>query len=65
MMRIVAGERGATVCAMDHRYCVDNGAMIAQAGLLAFGQGQRMSVEEATFTQRFRTDEVLVEWRND
>ena len=50
---------------MDHRYCVDNGAMIAQAGLLAFGQGQRMSVEEATFTQRFRTDEVLVEWRND
>ena len=61
----MAGERGATVCAMDHRYCVDNGAMIAQAGLLAFGQGQRMSVEEATFTQRFRTDEVLVEWRND
>jgi len=47
MMRIVAGERGATVCAMDHRYCVDNGAMITQA----FGQGQRMSVEEATSTQ--------------
>ena len=65
MMRIVAGERGATVCAMDHRYCVDNGAMIAQAGLLAFGQGQRMSVEEATSTQRFRTDELLVEWHND
>ena len=47
----MAGERGATVCAMDHRYCVDNGAMIAQAGLLAFGQGQRMSVEEATSAQ--------------
>ena len=42
----MAGERGATVCAMDHRYCVNNGAMIAQAGLLAFGQ--RMSVKEAT-----------------
>ena len=61
MMRIVAGERGATVCAMDHRYCVDNGAMITQA----FGQGQRMSVEEATSTQCFRTDELLVEWHND
>ena len=46
MMRIVTGERDATVCAMDHRYCVDNGAMITQA----FGQGQRMSVEEATST---------------
>ena len=61
MMRIVAGERGATGGALDHRYCVDNGAMITQA----FRQGQRMSVEEATSTQCFRTDELLVEWHND
>ena len=65
MMGVMAGERGGTVCAMDHRYCIDNGAMIAQAGLLAFGMGQRTPLPEATCTQRFRTDEVLVAWRDD
>lgn len=34
MMGIMAKERGGSVCAMDDRYCVDNGAMIAYAGLL-------------------------------
>ncbi len=36
MMGIMAKERGGSVCAMDDRYCVDNGAMIAYAGLLQF-----------------------------
>ena len=31
-------DRGGTVCAMDHRYCIDNGAMIAQAGVMAYQQ---------------------------
>ena len=60
--------RGGKVFGMDHRYCIDNGAMIAQAGLLAFragGAGARVPVEEATCTQRFRTDEVEVTWRED
>jgi tRNA A37 threonylcarbamoyltransferase TsaD len=34
MMKIMAQERGATVCAMDDRYCIDNGAMIAYTGKL-------------------------------
>jgi N6-L-threonylcarbamoyladenine synthase len=36
MMAIMAKERGGSVCAMDDRYCIDNGAMIAYAGLLEF-----------------------------
>ena len=36
MMGIMAKERGGSVCAMDDRYCVDNGAMIAYAGLLHY-----------------------------
>jgi hypothetical protein len=84
---------------MDPRYCIDNGAMIAQAGLLEFlhsgaaaaggaasgagagagavgGAGtvdaggrvaaaphEREDVRASTCTQRFRTDEVLVTWR--
>jgi len=34
MMKTMCSERGATVCAMDDRYCIDNGAMIAYAGIL-------------------------------
>jgi N6-L-threonylcarbamoyladenine synthase len=32
MMGQMAKERGGVVCAMDDRYCIDNGAMIAYAG---------------------------------
>ena len=65
MMKIMAEERGGKVCAMDERYCIDNGAMIAYAGLLEFmSKGNKgISLEESTYTQRFRTDEVDVLWR--
>lgn len=52
MMGIMANERGASLCAMDNRYCIDNGAMIAQAGLFAFQMDQTTPLEEATCTQR-------------
>jgi N6-L-threonylcarbamoyladenine synthase len=66
MMRTMCEARGGRLCAMDHRYCIDNGAMIAQAGLCQFrcgGAGGTTPMEEATCTQRFRTDEVLIRWR--
>ncbi|KAK9213713.1 hypothetical protein WN944_005698 [Citrus x changshan-huyou] len=58
MMRIMCSERGGRLFATDDRYCVDNGAMIAYTGLLAFAHGSATPLEESTFTQRFRTDEV-------
>jgi tRNA A37 threonylcarbamoyltransferase TsaD len=64
-----------------HNYSIDNGAMIAWTGLLAYkttGEGaalkdtwctQRYARDRdptAALTQhRFRTDEVDVTWRND
>lgn len=65
MMGEMCAERGAETCGMDFRYCIDNGAMIAQAGLLAYQFGTRTPMEECTCTQRFRTDEVEVTWRKD
>ncbi|TMW63416.1 hypothetical protein Poli38472_002357 [Pythium oligandrum] len=65
MMEIMAKERGGRVCAMDHRYCIDNGAMIAQAGVLQYQYSDITPLHEATCTQRFRTDEVHVIWRED
>lgn len=59
----MAAERGGSVCAMDHRYCIDNGAMIAQAGAFAYQHGQDFTLHDATCTQRFRTDAVEVVWR--
>ncbi|CAL5428472.1 unnamed protein product [Camellia sinensis] len=44
-------------------YYVDNGAMIAYTGLLAYANETSTPLEESTFTQWFRTDEVLATWR--
>lgn len=63
MMKQMCKERGASVCAMDDRYCIDNGAMIAYAGLLEFQCGRITEFKDSFFTQRFRTDEVDVIWR--
>lgn len=63
MMGLMARDRGGHVYATDERFCIDNGIMIAHAGLLAYTHGQRTRLEESQCTQRFRTDEVLVNWR--
>ncbi|XP_031561523.1 probable tRNA N6-adenosine threonylcarbamoyltransferase [Actinia tenebrosa] len=64
MMGIMAEERGAKLYATDMRFCIDNGAMIAQAGWEMFQSGQTTPLEKTTCTQRFRTDEVEVTWRS-
>ena len=63
MMAAMVKERGGSLCAMDHRYCIDNGAMIAQAGILALQFGERTPLKDTWCTQRFRTDQVKTIWR--
>ncbi|CAB3259597.1 unnamed protein product [Arctia plantaginis] len=65
MMGVMCSERGAKIFATDERFCIDNGVMIAYAGALAFKAGSRMSFEASTITQRYRTDDVWVTWRDD
>ncbi|KAK3716783.1 putative tRNA threonylcarbamoyladenosine biosynthesis protein kae1 [Vermiconidia calcicola] len=64
MMGMMASERNGSVYATDERFCIDNGIMIAHAGLLAWEMGFHTKLEDSTFTQRFRTDEVLIDWRD-
>lgn len=52
MMSIMCAERNGHVYGMDDSYSVDNGLMIAQAGLLAFRMGETTPLEKATVTQR-------------
>jgi N6-L-threonylcarbamoyladenine synthase len=69
MMGIMAKERGGLIFATDERwglvlvsgrwakssssFCIDNGIMIAQAGLLSFRMGQTTPLEQSTCTQRW------------
>ncbi|GAB7343767.1 hypothetical protein MBLNU457_1741t1 [Dothideomycetes sp. NU457] len=64
MMGMMASERGGSVFATDERFCIDNGIMIAHAGLLQWKMGYRTELKDTSCTQRFRTDEVLINWRD-
>ncbi|MED6245525.1 hypothetical protein ATANTOWER_004347 [Ataeniobius toweri] len=64
MMGVMCKERGAKLYATDERFCIDNGAMIAQAGWEMFRTNQVTELEDSWITQRYRTDEVEVTWRD-
>ncbi|KTW31595.1 tRNA N6-adenosine threonylcarbamoyltransferase [Pneumocystis carinii B80] len=63
MMNLMAQSRGGKLFSTDERFCIDNGLMIAHAGLLAYKTGFQTLISDSQCTQRFRTDEVLVTWR--
>ena len=65
MMQQMCKERGATLYATDDRYCIDNGAMIAWAGLLQFKSSGAPPFADTTCPQRLRPDEVEATWRDD
>lgn len=65
MIADMVKDRGGQIGAMDERYCIDNGAMIAYAGILEFLHNGPTPFKDTYYTQRFRTDEVLVSWRDD
>ncbi|KAG7579849.1 hypothetical protein ISN45_Aa03g039630 [Arabidopsis thaliana x Arabidopsis arenosa] len=62
MMRTICSGRDGKLFATDDRCCIDNGTMIAYAGLLGFVKGIETPIQESTFTQWFRTDEVHAVW---
>lgn len=64
MMGQMAKERNAKLFATDERFCIDNGVMIAQAGWEMFRSGHVTPIEDTWCTQRYRTDEVDILWRD-
>lgn len=65
MMAAMCQDRAnGQVHATDERFCIDNGVMIAHAGLLQYRMGDIVKdLSETVVTQKFRTDEVYVAWR--
>lgn len=65
MLDVMCAERGAKTFAMDERFCIDNGAMIAHTGLLSVASGSNTVANvDLSVTQRYRTDTVEITWRN-
>ena len=64
MVRSMVEERGGTMFAPPRAMCVDNGAMIAWTGRLAFDQGLAVPVEASAVQPRQRTDIVPTPWRS-
>ncbi|XP_071885826.1 tRNA N6-adenosine threonylcarbamoyltransferase isoform X2 [Anas platyrhynchos] len=52
MLQEMCDARGARLCASDERFCVDNGAMIAQAGWEMLRTGQVTDIARSGVTQR-------------
>ncbi|CCH57885.1 hypothetical protein TBLA_0A00850 [Henningerozyma blattae CBS 6284] len=64
MGQMCADRANGKVHATDERFCIDNGVMIAQAGLLQYRMGDVITdLADTVVTQKFRTDEVYVSWR--
>lgn len=64
MMTAMCEARGAICYKADERFCIDNGLMIAQAGLLEFKCGSSTAMCDTRCSQRFRTDQVDIQWRD-
>ncbi|BAB60441.1 O-sialoglycoprotein endopeptidase [Thermoplasma volcanium GSS1] len=62
MVSEMGREVDATTYMTDKNYCMDNGAMIAQAGLLMYKSGIRMNIEDTSINPRYRIDEVDAPW---
>jgi N6-L-threonylcarbamoyladenine synthase len=65
MIETMVTDRGGSLGTIDERYAIDNGAMIAYAGVLQYLSSGPTDLKDSWITQRFRTDEVHVSWRND
>jgi tRNA A37 threonylcarbamoyltransferase TsaD len=63
MVQLMAEDRNGMFFVPDKKVCVDNGAMIAWLGYIMYNSGTRMTIEDTTIDQRFRTDMVEVTWR--
>ncbi|MEM2104196.1 MAG: KEOPS complex N(6)-L-threonylcarbamoyladenine synthase Kae1 [Candidatus Bathyarchaeia archaeon] len=62
MVRIIAEEHNAKFCKVPIEFAVDNGAMIAWTGILAFRHGVETPIGESFVRLRWRLEEVDVPW---
>ncbi|MEM2816438.1 MAG: KEOPS complex N(6)-L-threonylcarbamoyladenine synthase Kae1 [Candidatus Bathyarchaeia archaeon] len=62
MVESIAKEHEARFCVVPSAFAIDNGAMIAWTGILAFNHGLTIPIEESYVKLRWRIEEVEVPW---
>ena len=62
MLKVIAEEHDARFCVVPKEYALDNGAMIAWTGVLAYKHGLIIPVEKSIVKRKWRLDEVDVPW---
>jgi len=62
MMKVIADEHNASFSKVPTEFAIDNGAMIAWTGILAYKQGITTPIEKSMVKLKWRLDEVPVPW---
>jgi len=59
---VIAEEHDARFCVVPKEYALDNGAMIAWTGILAYQHNITVPIEKSFVKLRWRLDEVYAPW---
>jgi N6-L-threonylcarbamoyladenine synthase/protein kinase Bud32 len=62
MLETIAEEHNARFCVVPKQYALDNGAMIAWTGILAYQHGMSTPIEKSFVRLKWRLDEVHAPW---
>jgi len=62
MLSVIAEEHDARFCVAPKEYVLDNGAMIAWTGILAYQHNITVPVEKSLVKLKWRLDEVYAPW---
>lgn len=62
MLSLVAEDHNVRFCVVPKEFALDNGAMIAWAGILAFQHGMTVPVEKSFVKLKWRLEEVYAPW---
>ena len=62
MIKAIAEEHEAKFCVVPKKFAIDNGAMIAWTGVLAYKHGVVTPIERSFVKLRWRLEEVEVPW---
>jgi len=62
MIKAIAEEHNAEFCVVPSEFAIDNGAMIAWTGVLAYTYGMATPIEKSFVKLRWRLEEVEVPW---
>jgi len=65
MLKIIADEHNARFNVVPKEYALDNGAMIAWTGILAYKHGITVPLEKSMVKLKWRLDQVPVPWTEE